>query len=458
MTQAMFWKANAVRFSFYVVAAFTLLCAVTGGSARADEPLLILMRLGGIVALIALILLPAPFQRQVIAPLDLLLAVFAATIAIQLIPLPPAIWTALPGHGRFAEVAPLANMPQPWRPISIVPDLTVNSLMALLPAVIILLGYAKAGPIYRDDFVKLLCVVGIANVLVGILQTVGGPQSPAFYYGHIARGVMSGLFSNRNHFAVYLATVLPMALYLASFPRSRNVDGRLMLAGGFAILLLMSVLASGSRSGTIVFTLCGIAGGAVLWSEFKGIRRSTAVTASALTIIGVAVFVLAYTGNRAASINRFQALSTDEMRIRSLPVVTGMIREFFPLGTGFGTFDAAFRISEPDNMLKPSYFNNAHNDWLEIALTGGLPAVAALLLFGVWFAQAGFRILSGPASGRPARSLGRIGMVIVGGIAIASFTDYPLRTPIFTVLLTTACCLISDATRRRPGGDLLPAT
>ena len=49
----------------------------------------------------------------------ILLGALAALMAIQLIPLPPGIWTALPGRERYLEAAAAIGIPQPWRPISL---------------------------------------------------------------------------------------------------------------------------------------------------------------------------------------------------------------------------------------------------------------------------------------------------------------------------------------------------
>ncbi len=68
-----------------------------------------------------------------------------------------------------------------------------------------------------------------------------------------------------------------------------------------------------------------------------------------------------------------------------------MIRTYFPVGSGLGGFDPLFRMHEPFELLKPTYFNHAHNDWLEIALDAGGAGIA--LLFGsiLWWGMASAR-------------------------------------------------------------------
>src|SRR3546814_14127035 len=46
---------------------------------------------------------------------------------------------------------------------------------------------------------------------------------------------------------------------------------------------------------------------------------------------------------------------------------------------------------EPFRLLKPTYFNHAHNDFLEVVLDGGLPAALLLLVAIGWYAIASIR-------------------------------------------------------------------
>src|SRR3546814_14825252 len=79
------------------------------------------------------------------------------------------------------------------------------------------------------------------------------------------------------------------------------------------------------------------------------------------------------------------------MRARGLPTVLSMIAAYFPAGAGFGGFDPIFRLHEPFRLLKPTYFNHAHNDFLEVVLDGGLPAALLLLVAIGWYAIASIR-------------------------------------------------------------------
>ena len=72
-------------------------------------------------------------------PLFLIFAVVLVPV-LQLIPLPPRVWTILPGRGEVAEAYKAAGMSLPFLPISLEPLTTLRSLLSLLPAVAVFLG------------------------------------------------------------------------------------------------------------------------------------------------------------------------------------------------------------------------------------------------------------------------------------------------------------------------------
>jgi len=113
------------------------------------------------------------------------------------------------------------------------------------------------------------------------------------------------------------------------------------------------------------------------------------------------------------------------------------------VGSGFGGFDPIFRINEPFDLLKTTYFNHAHNDFLEIVLDGGLPA--ALLLAGAlaWWGYASFRAvrstLVAPDDVPPL-----LGSALLLLLCIASLFDYPARTPMMMAMTIIAAIWLAQ--------------
>jgi len=156
-------------------------------------------------------------------------------------------------------------------------------------------------------------------------------------------------------------------------------------------------------------------------------------------VAAAAAFVL----QRDMAVQRFVAESaSEEQRTAFLPVYWKMIRDFFPFGSGFGSFDPVFRSYEPDAALAPAYMNHAHNDWAQIAIEGGAPALALALIFLGWFAHRTWRLWRLPAT-VPNQLTGRAGSLIVLLLLLASLVDYPLRTPLLSCLMAIACVWIS---------------
>jgi O-antigen ligase len=176
---------------------------------------------------------------------------------------------------------------------------------------------------------------------------------------------------------------------------------------------------------------------ALAFGSMRGPGQSGAIwTKPALYLVPVAgVVALAVFFGRAEAVNRLVGMygAGDEARISKLPEVLQIARDFFPFGTGMGSFDPVFRGYETVQDLDLTYFNHAHNDLAELALTGGLPALLILIAFITW----AMRSAAGALSMAHAE-FQRLGAVIVALILFASLVDYPLRTPLLSAIFTLA--------------------
>jgi hypothetical protein len=353
---------------FYILIAFMGVCVFTGGSSRADADLLLVLRPLTTIFL-AMLLIATPHSHLVsVKPLLTLLGLFALTMAIQLVPLPPTVWIALPGHARFAAVDTVLNAAPPWRPVSLTPDLTLNSLLALLPALVMVIGFAGIGR-FRYKLILFPITIAAISVLLGIIQISSGSDSAAYLYRPTSDLLPVGLFANRNHQAVMLAIALPALAIWAREPGAGRY--RLGVAGGFGLLLLPVILATGSRAGMAMAGFGTVAAGFLIFPKFKTFRTPKVfyIVASVLFLIVIAVTVV--TG-RAISLDRFAEMDgpSSQLRWTTLPIVLTIIKNFLPFGTGYGAFDEIFRVYEPDSLLRPTFFNRAHDDILETILSG----------------------------------------------------------------------------------------
>ena len=140
------------------------------------------------------------------------------------------------------------------------------------------------------------------------------------------------------------------------------------------------------------------------------------------------------------------------MRNRGLPTVLTMIATYFPFGAGVGSFDPIFRMNEPHALLKLTYFNHAHNDFLEIVLDAGAPGLLVLTAAFGWWGWASMRAW-GPDSGRR-HILPRLGSAILFLVVVASIFDYPARTPTIMAMMVIAAMWLATTPERTHGSPL----
>ena len=119
--------------------------------------------------------------------------------------------------------------------------------------------------------------------------------------------------------------------------------------------------------------------------------------------------------------------------------------DVWPFGTGYGSFVPVFASYEPDAMLTPFYWNNAHNDPLEILITGGVPGVLALVAFLIWWLRSSYRALAGGRDIGSLQLLARSAVFASLILMLASLVDYPVRTPLLSGVFTLLCCFLAES-------------
>ena len=441
---------------FYLLLLLLVACALGGGSSFADVYSLLYVRPIAIICFMAALLTPTVADwRTYRAPL-LLFAVFALMMAAQLIPLPPSVWTALPGRAPYVSAAALSGIAQPWRPVSLTPDLTLNSLAALIVPAAVLAAFIKLTPVQRRAVVLVLTVLCGLSAALGVAQFAGGKRSLLYWYQRTYQGYPVGFLSNRNHHAVLLALVFP-ALRVWTLSATQNKAWRVRrqwVALALGVFTLPVILATGSRAGMMV-TLLSLATTFTLFPARSDRERDPSATPrwhGRLLRFGVPAVLLllvalTYAFGRAASIDRFLSLSAldSDQRFLYAPIVLAIVKANFPVGTGFGSFDPVFRQYEPDAILKSSFYNHAHNELFELAMMAGLAGLLLLVAFLLWWAVRMIAALR--VRGVAETDLARLGGVIVAFILLASLFDYPLRAPLMAAVFTLGCCLLCE----RPG-------
>lgn len=448
------WPWHKVRLGLIVAALCA--CALLGGSARVDVRWLLILRPLLIVFAAALALLPAGAGSRDLRGAGLLLGAFALTMLVQLVPLAPAVWEQLPGHRIYAQAAQLGGFTPNWHPISTSPWLTWNALLALLPAAVVLYGLrgldARLEPRLVDAYLLLLG----ASTLLGLAQLAGILDGPPFRYAYVSPDSAVGFFANRNHQAAFLATGFPvLRLWTLLGKGPGAASRRYFIAATAALFLLVVILVTGSRSGLLV-AVASIAATIMTaplplpQGRFSPAQRRWIAAGAIAVPLALALLVIVF--GKGLAFNRFVDDNLlAEKRVTFLPIMLDIARAFWPWGSGFGSFDPVFRSFEPEWALSARYFNHAHNDLLELILTGGLPAVAVLAAFLLWMGRRSLWAIRADVS--EAALSARVGAIAASVWLLASLTDYPLRTPLAGAAFAIAVFWMSPLTR--PAADRL---
>lgn len=424
---------------------------LTGGASREDVSGQVLSRSAAWTAIVVATLFSRrPRIAEAKGAAVFLGAAFLLCVA-QLVPLPPIIWQSLPGRGAFTD--PLISPPDLWRPLSLVPGATVNALFSLVVPFAVLVLATGVSDQHKHWLPVAVLAVSACALLAGLLQFTGARIVNPLVNG--TPGAVDGMIANRNHFALFLDIGLLIApVWGVSSGNASRV--RMLVALGLVLLLVLTILASGSRAGMAIGVIALILGFTLCRGQVKlSLQRYPRWVLPAIGIGIVAlisIFVLvSVAADRAVSIERLaQVDAGEDMRGRGLPTVLSIIRTYLPWGTGLGSFDPIFRLHEPFALLKPTYFNHAHNDFLELVLTSGFPGLLLLIAATAWWVWRSAAVWRGEAV------LPKLGSSALLLILLASIVDYPARTPIIMAVTTLAAVWlggtgpVSDATSEAP--------
>jgi O-antigen ligase len=468
------------RYALYVFIAAVFLL---GGGSRHDIQSLIVLRplafgFIGYCLIVArredLARLPLPFY---------LLLALGLLIALQLAPLPYSVWSHLPGRQIVADSALQAGLGHQARPLTLAPARTWNALFALSVPAAAFLIYAIQRAEDRQSLIRIMVVAAAASALFGFLQTLAGPDSMLYLYRIHNEGRALGFFSNRNHQAIFLA--IAMVLSALSIYRLRADDPgalfKFLILASFIVIVIPFLLILGSRAGLVLGIPAALVApwfivGSDLVRSWRVRRRSRSPQRRALPspialglgayyLVGLGIVGAALLNARGEAFNRLLG-PEDNILDRStiLPYLLRISRDYLPFGSGFGSFDAIFYQYEKIEHLSIFYLNQAHDDWLQIVIEGGVPAVLLLAVFVVWVLARAVSAIRYRKAQDPREKLGLAGILLM--IGVASLVDYPLRVPILMMLAVFVISLLGDklatpagqwhrpGARNQPGNEL----
>ena len=380
-----------------------------------------------------------------------LLVALAGLMLLQLMPLPQAIWSALPGRGVLVDIQTALG----WdniRPLSLVPTRTLNALFGLSVPALALFAFIALDPARRRvGAIGAVILIAVVSAAFGALQLIGPSQSAMYLYEISNFGQAVGLFANSNHAAIFGSLALVVIGYcIVAALEAGRIQQILALLAIFGLVFVMVIL-SGSRLGLGTAAIALLSTGAsylVQRSRHAVHAKRPVRIAIAAGFVGsiLALAALFFLADQIPALGQLMNEGPmEDLRVRILGTLLEMTGGYFPAGSGIGSFENVYYIVEPDDELRPSYLNMAHNDWLQYLIETGLPGIALLAGAFWWIVRTGLALARDPAN-RPVLVAFIAGVLVV---ALASLFDYPLRVPLFQAACVLLLICTADFARTR---------
>lgn len=404
-----------------------------GGSAV--PALVLVVELVALPLLVLVVALPPPMDRMSRAA-GWLCAAAALVVAMQLVPLPTTLSTALPGRELATAIRTAAGLAGPFS-LSLDPQATLASGLALVPSVAILLSALRASSSELARLVALAVTIGIASALLGVYQVATG--APYFFsYAHV--GQSTGLFANRNHQGALILSVMLLAAGLGR-GWATTLRRRLLVATLVVVLAPCAVLTTSRATLLLLPFALGVAL-AVLFVR----RRIAPWRVGGTVVAGLALLgLVSQMAVVAPVVDRLSSVGSDG-RFGYWEDADVALRAMWPVGSGFGTFPAVYATVENLDAVERSRVDHAHNEVLELLLEGGAAAAALLLAWLALVAAATarrFRSVDAPGG------IAALAAVIV--IAAVSLTEFPLRNFAVAVVFAVAHAVLLHPGTARAG-------
>lgn len=364
-----------------------------------------------------------------------IVACLIALYAVQLLPFSQT-W--------FAS-GPLGGEPSNGS-LSRVPHATGAALASLLPPITVFALTLACTAAHRQVAMSVLVFIALASLLLGFLQVAQGPASSLRFFEFTNRTEAVGFFANRNHFASLLCVLLALiCVWLLSRINRADRMHILAAAGALACLvaILTGVLLARSRGGLLLAMIVLTITILLYWIDRRRLlatRQSRASPGSRWLFGGLVIaFVIAVQLGLGRMLTRFDTDLVDDLRWVFAESGIALALDSLPSGTGIGSFVQSYAVFERISDLFTGFANRAHNDWIEFAVEGGLPAVILMVIFLIWF---GSRLLSGSQNPGLQRQQHLSGALVIVVLLLHSAVDYPLRTTALATVFAFACALL----------------
>jgi O-antigen ligase len=399
--------------------------------------------------------------------MDLALVACLAAIALQLVPVPLGVRGRLSPSAAAIDRGLLLVQPTGAAPLSLHASATASAL--LIGSVLVLLFWS-ARSLFGSGGIRFVARgvawTGLALAVFAIVQHGTAPSM--MYWLWRPPGLSPrpfGPFVNRNFLASWVIMAAPLAVgYAVARAQSTRDSGggtrvastvdevmvRLTVA---AFLMVAALLVAASRSG-----MAGLGAGLALFLWLSRRRMRAGELKWLAAAIAVALIAgVSYVLDGGALVSRMDQTIREGLGGRRIiwAETWPMARDFWRTGIGVGAYQHAMLVYQQSP--RETFFNHAHNEYLQLAVEGGLllgvPAILAIVAFGrdAWIA---LRADASPIYWVRAGAIA--GLVAV---AVQSVWDVGLRVPANAVLCAIlAAIAVHQPARSRRERSSDPAT
>lgn len=399
-------------FALLVLAAFTL--RRPGSLRRLRLPLL---AMGGIalLGLFQSVGLPRGLAR-VISPGHVLLRDQAAEVLTPGVEVGRIALSLAPGATRFSAVGWLA-----------------------MTAILIAAFVAGRRRHHRRWLALALVAGGLAQVLMGARGALA-----------VAHVRLRGSYINPNHLALYLEIALAVAFaWLCwSWVRARRegaIERRVWLLAPPILCwlaLMAGLVLTGSRAGLAAGLVGTLFQAALFGRERRSWRPAIwGLAATALGLVAVAFVAGEKLLGRVLGTSLYEVTWGGRSRVWGLSL--DLVESFPWTGTGLGTFLQAFPLVQPPEMAG-QLWTRAHNDPLELLVTGGMVAGALALLALVAIVRELWSVYSDGLRTED-RMAGLAALGALAAVGLHELMDFGLTLPANALAL---CVVVGVAARR----------
>ncbi len=329
-----------------------------------------------------------------------------------------------------------------------------RALFSLLPACAIFIASLQLPNLYRYRLLIALAIIVALNIFLGFAQLAQGKESALRLYEVTNTTEAVGFFANRNHYASLLMMCLPLSVaataWWAHQRTSKISSSPVFIIGGglFCILIILAIAVARSRAGLLLGMLGVLFSLPAIFSlpRRPGMKRVLGV----VMVVGlIAIIQFGLVG----ILQRFDHGVADNTRSQMTQISIEAGKAYAPMGAGLGTFRQAYAPFEAKHIesVDSTLTNHAHNDYAELWLEAGYPALFAMAVFWCLFIVLGFRIWwQQKQTNTFDVLLSRVAWISVLLALLHSYADYPLRTTanasVFALLLAFAIACSNSRT------------